>query len=213
MLFVPWHKEPNLLDQNLKQQFQNNKDLICLNKSKYCKHDDTFDNINIDIYELGDEEQQNEPTPQFALFELENTELDFGLEIPRTSKLNNIDCGVHPIPQLQKEEDYLKTIRSLNKGQRRYLHNIMHIIKTKAKEQFFHFVTGGAGVGKTKLMTAVIESAERYWIHQLHNNPDNVKIIVCAATGKAACGIGGSTINSAFVLGFNAKDKCTRGRK
>lgn len=214
MLFVPWHTEPSLQDKDLQQNFETNKDLIRFNRSKYCKHDETFDNITIDIQEVENEdEQMNQRASQFAIFELENTESDIALEMPRTSRLNNIDCGKFPIPQLQKEQDYLQTIRALNEKQRRYLHNVMHIIKTKPNEQFFHFLTGGAGVGKTKLMTAVIESAERFWIHELHNNPDKVRIIVCAATGKAACNIGGCTINSAFGLGWNAHHKCINGRK
>lgn len=214
MLFVPYRIEPTLED-NIEMLFEQHKDLIRDNRSKYCKYDATFDNINIEIEELeNDESEESMKAVQFAIFELENEQstIEMEMNIPKTIK-HKIEYGKYCIPNLKPEHEYLESLRILNIKQRRYLLNCMNIIKTKPNEQFFHFITGGAGVGKTNLLLTLVESMERYWIHELDCNPDKVRVIVCAATGKAACEAGGVTINSAFGLGHNVKRMCIEGRK
>ena len=56
--------------------------------------------------------------------------------------------------------------------------------------QQFIYLTGAAGTGKTTLIERVLEE-------------NNLKKIVVAPTGVAALNIGGSTINSAFRIGFD----------
>ena len=56
--------------------------------------------------------------------------------------------------------------------------------------QQFVYLTGAAGTGKTTLIEKVLEE-------------NNLKKIVVAPTGVAALNIGGSTINSAFRIGFD----------
>ena len=57
-------------------------------------------------------------------------------------------------------------------------------------EQQFIYLTGAAGTGKTTLIEKVLEE-------------NSLKKIVVAPTGVAALNIGGSTINSAFRIGFD----------
>ena len=57
-------------------------------------------------------------------------------------------------------------------------------------EQQFIYLTGAAGTGKTTLIEKVLEE-------------NSLKKIVIAPTGVAALNIGGSTINSAFRIGFD----------
>ncbi|MEK9780724.1 MAG: AAA family ATPase, partial [Gammaproteobacteria bacterium] len=56
--------------------------------------------------------------------------------------------------------------------------------------QQFIYLTGAAGTGKTTLIERVLDE-------------NNLKKMVVAPTGVAALNIGGSTINSAFRIGFD----------
>jgi Cdc6-like AAA superfamily ATPase len=56
--------------------------------------------------------------------------------------------------------------------------------------QQFIYPTGAAGTGKTTLIERVLDE-------------NNLKKMVVAPTGVAALNIGGSTINSAFRIGFD----------
>ncbi|MDA7747599.1 hypothetical protein N8916_00945 [Gammaproteobacteria bacterium] len=58
------------------------------------------------------------------------------------------------------------------------------------EEQQFIYLTGAAGTGKTTLIERVVDEC-------------SLKKMVVAPTGVAALNIGGSTINSAFRIGFD----------
>jgi DNA replication protein DnaC len=60
----------------------------------------------------------------------------------------------------------------------------------ESDEQQFIYLTGAAGTGKTTLIERVVDEC-------------SLRKIVVAPTGVAALNIGGSTINSAFRIGFD----------
>ena len=60
----------------------------------------------------------------------------------------------------------------------------------EGEEQQFIYLTGAAGTGKTTLIERVVDEC-------------SLKKMVVAPTGVAALNIGGSTINSAFRIGFD----------
>src|SRR6056300_1765124 len=66
-------------------------------------------------------------------------------------------------------------------------------------EQQFIYLTGAAGTGKTTLIEKVLEE-------------NNLKKIVVAPTGIAALNIGGTTINSAFRIGFDTIPVITKSK-
>lgn len=203
MLFSPWHTEP-LINEELISNFDSQIETIRCNREKYCKYDNTFENLVVDVLEEESDNEENEDTPEFAIFDLATDQSDFALEFNQTSSsTNNIDSTKFSVPKLISDEDFLSMMRNLNQKQRKYILNLVHMIKTKPKEQFFHFLSGGAGVGKTTTVNSLIQCLLRYWKHQFNNNPDGTMIIVSAPTGKAACNINGSTINACFQLGFN----------
>ena len=66
-------------------------------------------------------------------------------------------------------------------------------------EQQFIFLTGAAGTGKTTLLERV-------------KNQLSLKKMVVASTGIAALNIGGTTINSAFRIGFETIPLITKSK-
>ena len=68
------------------------------------------------------------------------------------------------------------------------------------EEQQFIFLTGAAGTGKSTLLEHV------------KNQLDKKKMVV-APTGIAALNIGGTTINSAFRIGFDTIPEITKSKE
>ncbi|KAK3931277.1 ATP-dependent DNA helicase [Frankliniella fusca] len=215
MLFTNWRTEPFLLDPNLDQNFNENLDKIKQNRNVYCKYDTTFNNISVDLMEEDNQDnEEDEYVPsEFKILDLNDTPSDFDLEIPNQSESNvQIQSTRFPLPNLIPETEFLALINSLNEKQRKYLLNLANLVKTNPSEQFFHFISGGAGVGKSTLINAIKQVLERFWMHQPNSKPEDIRILPVAPTGKAATGINGTTIDSAFGLGFNVKDKLRIGR-
>ncbi|KAK3924354.1 ATP-dependent DNA helicase PIF4 [Frankliniella fusca] len=195
-------------------KFGEKLEVIQTNRSNYCKYDSVFDNIEVDLLEE-DEENEEESTvaPQFKILDLNETPSDFQLEIPHTEKIiSTAESMRFPLPNILPESEFLSLIKSLNEKQRKYLLNLTNLVKTNPSEPFYHFLSGGAGVGKSTLINAIKQVLERFWVHQPSNKPEDINILAVAPTGKAAIGINGTTIDSAFGFGFNVKDKLRIGR-
>ena len=119
--------------------------------------------------------------------------LDLGIsrkhvEQDETSKWGELD-----------DEQYRLIVKQLNEQQKTIFFHVLHWVKTK-DEPLHVFLTGGAGVGKSVVTKAIYQGVMKFYAHQLHVNPDNVHVLVCAPTGKAAHNIKGCTIHSAFCL-------------
>jgi len=68
-----------------------------------------------------------------------------------------------------------------------------------AKKTFYEYVGGGAGVGKSRLISTIFQSI--IWrANKLPGATDSAKVLLC---GKAAFGIGGLTLHSVFSLPVN----------
>ncbi|CAF4953777.1 unnamed protein product, partial [Rotaria socialis] len=109
-------------------------------------NDDDIDDKNIEY-----DQDKNE----FLIYETGNNEGDIFVEMGiniRTEKVEHFN-----VPKMIPDADYQRLIRSLNNNQRKYILNVMNLIKDSDK-QFFHFINGGAGVGKSTLIKAVYQS-------------------------------------------------------
>ena len=73
----------------------------------------------------------------------------------------------------------------------------MHWIKCK-DESIYAFLTSGAGVGKSVVIREVYQSLYRILNLRDGENPDDIKILLCAYMGFAAFNISGQIICSAF---------------
>ncbi|CAF1500770.1 unnamed protein product, partial [Rotaria sordida] len=189
----------------LKETFELNKDLIQQKRSEYIHreanefekafeeqtergNDDDIDDTNIEY-----DQDKNE----FLIYETGNNEGDIFVEMginTRTEKVEHFN-----VPKMIPDADYQRLMRSLNNNQRRYILNVMNLIKNGDK-QCFHFINGGAGVGKSTLIKAVYQSILRFYNSLPGSNPETIRTAICAPTGKAAALIDGMTLHSFLSL-------------
>ena len=107
------------------------------------------------------------------------------------------------------DSDYRQLVRSLNIKQKEFFYHVLHSIKTK-DDPLALFLSGGAGVGKSTVTNALYEALMRYLNSVPGENPDEVKVLKVAPTGKAAFNIKGNTLHSAFkILANRGFQYCT----
>jgi hypothetical protein len=102
-------------------------------------------------------------------------------------------------PRAIGDEAYRKLMQSFNVKQRKFVLNVLHKLKT-SDEPFHYFLSGGAGVGKSHVVTGIVQSYIRYSGKLPNVNPDQACVIVAAPTGKAAFNVFGMTLHSTFKL-------------
>lgn len=122
---------------------------------------------------------------------------DIGLEFGVQRK----QIDEEDITQLGEMNDfaYREIIRDLNEQQKEFFNHVLHWLKTKT-EPLYAFLSGGAGVGKSVLTRALYQALLKFYSHRIHENPDNIHVMLCAPTGKAAHNINGTTLHSAFCI-------------
>lgn len=207
MLFKPWRNEHVELEiDNTEEVFNQNRDLITSNSSKYIKLDINIDEIvqqminnrETEAADTWDAEVNpdhvNEYEPDDNVPE-PNIEFDSG----RDATLQ-IATKKYSLPGRLNDEEYYELCSSLNEKQKEYLMHIYNAIKT-SKEAQYHFVSGGAGVGKSRLIKAIFQTLIRFY-NKDEGPAGKVQVALIAPTGKAAHGIGGETAHHFFNLKF-----------
>ena len=105
-----------------------------------------------------------------------------------------------------KNLEYHRIVRSLNVKQCDFFTHVLHWMKTK-EQPLYLFLTGGAGVGKSVVVRALYQALHRYICKEAGEDQDDIRILLCAPTRKAAYSINGVTLHNAFYIqpskGFN----------
>ncbi|CEP17045.1 hypothetical protein [Parasitella parasitica] len=121
------------------------------------------------------------------------------------------------LPSRLTNECYYQLLALLNAKQRSYLYHIMNHIRYNKEmtvhpmfsnstvsqstfKPFYHFVTGGAGTGKSLLIKALHECLARHFDIGRERDMSTPSVLLCAPTGKAAFNISGQTIHNAFTI-------------
>ena len=216
MLFMPWRNEAkdllstfdtyeahyNSMKTSLEakgSEYEHHVDELEIARQTAEAEENSFDEIapnteqeNREAEEEGDTESEN-----FVYFNpnrvLEHRHYDIGIELQST-------CSVPPVETtgiMLPDEEYLQLLRSLNIRQREFFNHVVHWIKCK-DEPLHAFLSGGAGVGKSVVIRALYQSLYRTLNLKEGENPDDIRILLCAYMGFAAFNISGQTICSAF---------------
>ena len=120
-----------------------------------------------------------------------HTEYDIGQDLGITSGSNIAEENIR---NRVGDIEYRSLVRSLNLQQREIFDHILKLAKT-SKEQQFVFISGGAGVGKTRLTTTLYQALIRHYNTNLGDNPEQTCVLMMAPSGKAAFLIRGQTIH------------------
>ncbi|KAB0799246.1 hypothetical protein PPYR_07126 [Photinus pyralis] len=103
------------------------------------------------------------------------------------------------VPELLSDDQYLNLCDSLNIEQRDYLMHLISVFKDGKDLPVYHFITGGAGVGKSRLISAIYQSIIKIFRMSPGQTKEN-EVLLVAFTGMAAHNIGGVTAHAAFCL-------------
>ncbi|CAF1035111.1 unnamed protein product, partial [Brachionus calyciflorus] len=202
LLFVPFFNEENdVINIDHKNIYKNKIDIIIKNKKKFGAEAIDFEKIEAEyLTDFKDNQLKNDELN----IEDQTDLIDVNFQNPKSEfKPTSFNkCQIIETPQQVCFEEYSKLISCLNNKQYRYLMNFMSLFKNN--EKIFHFVTGGAGVGKSTLIKAIFQSILRYNNSIEGNIPSNLKVVLCAPTGKAAFLIEGLTLHHAFKLPINS---------
>ncbi|XP_062602358.1 uncharacterized protein LOC134264070, partial [Saccostrea cucullata] len=222
MLFLPWRDESvDLISgtDTFEKSFNLRKSFLTHKVKEYEYNADQLDaalqmaseDFSEAYDELAPNAQQTEAEDENEGSHESENFVPFNPERPLEQRQYDIgsDIGIPSTRQITEESsvrlsdsEYLKLLGSLNIKQREFFNHVLQWVKTKG-EPIYAFLSGGAGVGKSVLIRALYQALHRYLCSTEGENPDDIRILLCAYTGKAAYNIGGVTIASAFHQKIN----------
>ena len=220
MLYHPWRDEDaDLIDINQEEAFERHQESIISKRSKFVSDCDSAvrdalqqdgDGQNLDedllegivpIADLDAEELSQAEQGEFqALEDQHGRQVDAMEQLGQPAKRDEVERFLAPGRIEQGEFEQL--LSSLNETQSKYLMHFVHAFKS-GDLPIYEFLSGGAGVGKSRLIKVIYQSLIRYFGKLPGGNPDDLVVLLCAPTGKAAFNIGGMTLHSALGLPVN----------
>jgi hypothetical protein len=211
MLFLPWRDEKSdLLNIDCKEVYEKNVDKIKnmyyqFNKIEEKQLEDNVNNVEA-------EQDRNENGIQDEKDWVPDDRLlnDIGDYVEPTDNPDDVgpkDGCKFSVNKIDNEQ-FNTLVECLNEGQRQLLYHTTHILRDQIwgndAAALRTFVTGPAGAGKSMLIRALAQSVIR--IANLRPDIDDLSlapVLLTAPTGKAAYGIRGITLHSAFSLPLN----------
>ncbi|XP_078312811.1 uncharacterized protein LOC144619258 [Crassostrea virginica] len=228
LLYIPWLNEETLLNvPSYEEQFILHKECIDKNRSELEHHTEVIEAAVQDFEANGPplhafDQMSSTVDQERSELLMEDVQLDIDSAVlhplPEHEENNNsridhvpgsstISYSIEMRPGVLPDKDFHDLVLTLNEKQRdvfqhllKWCSDISISRKTgKTPEQICLFVSGGAGTGKSHLISALYQMAIRT-LHVQGDNPDDIRISLVAPTGTAAHNISGTTIHSAFLL-------------
>ena len=216
MLFIPWRNEEKDLISGFETFEAHYKALKISIESKSNEYEHHAEELELARQMMEDEdnaydqiapnaEQENREAEDEGIIEadkfvyfnpnrvVEQRHYDIGIELQSSSSVPPEETTGIMLP----DDEYLTLLRNLNLRQREFFNHVVHWIKCK-DTPIYAFLTGGAGVGKSVVIRALYQSLYRILNLRDGENPDDIRILLCAYMGFAAFNISGQTICSAF---------------
>ena len=223
LLFLPWRKE--LVDlkgpyqtykdaylavkraiDNTAQNYEQNVDIIdqAMQDAQCDDYEDFYSELapETEQTERDDEAEGNLESDTYSFYKPsteEHSQCDIGVDLGFLSSTVEIEHHAIRLPECE----YRQLIQQLNMKQLEIYTHIIQWIKTDSNPSMNIFLTGGAGVGKSVVIRALYQTLHRYLCGTEGENPEEIRILLCAFTGSAAYNINGITVHKAFGLSAN----------
>ena len=228
MLFYPWRNE-NIDLLNGYDTYEKSYRSVCktieITKETYDRNTEVLEQVELATASLGSDEfenvspnmesreaqdAENEPIPsmKYSFYEPQTQEqanYDLAADIGITAHIANDD--VEMVQNIIPENEYLKLLAMLNSKQRQIFTHVIQSLTFEPEKKLCVFLTGGAGVGKSLVISTLYQTLHRLLCSDSGQNPEDIRILLCAYTGLAAYNIKGSTLHSAFCIEPNKKLK------
>ena len=226
MLFYPWRNEElDLLGSfpSYEEQYNSICDQIVETKKQYDANEELLEKIeNASEMHIMDDLEEVSPNIESVEAKARETEPALASKYefyrPETHEHSNYDLGadigmsthiandeVEMIQSRCSEKEYLELLAKLNIKQRQIFTHIIHSMTFTPEKQLSLFITGGAGVGKSLVIRTLYQALHRILCSKAGQNPDDMRILMCAYTGLAAYNIDGATLHSSFCIEPNKK--------
>lgn len=216
MLYVPWIREDEMKPDSSptwEHWYQQNLTMIQSRHAEYeCMKMDNIEaaakQADLEVQTYGDvlmiPTRKSEFLAEKAILEA------LGLENEQPSgsagqRLNSKQAVamISRSPQRADDTTYCDQVARLNYEQRAYLNHIVHHCRNVQPVQVMEFLSGGAGVGKSVLIHALVQTIIRTVSSHDPNDEHEVDkpvVLTAAPTGTAAFGVKGQTLHSMFHL-------------
>lgn len=227
MLFTPWRKEESDLIcgfGSFQAKYMSLKHFIEMKAREYEKNaealdeafemaqndENNFDNLAPGTEQINqdDVEAGNKDSECFIYFNPDRPETQRQSDIAQDLGLSVTSVDISTRKKTLPDLKYRELIKSLNVKQREFFTHVLQTVKIN-KDKLQVFLSGGAGVGKSVLVTALFEALQRCLTSDPGDDPENCKVLLCAPTGKAAFHISGVTLHSAFRIPASQGYSCT----
>ena len=219
-LYLPWRNEDELKheDGTYESKYKEVENEISVNRKRHEPYVDIdYEEIyNRDLQESDNEDEEQDPN--FSMFD--PNLIDYDEDVTNSTTSGPIaPTTVNDL--LLPNEIYYEMCSQLNEMQRNLFNFVMqHTRECRFAEDnavsppdpFHIFLSGGAGVGKSFLALVITEFIQRT-LKYPGQNLDQPSVLVTASTGKAATGINGITLHSAFNLPIKTPWKSFEYRK
>lgn len=225
MLYLPWRNYSDILGGYItyEARYNDNSEEIEVKRKNYvCALTENIAQLEREVLSSEDEptvtesqhqdecdlERGSNLSKEFECFNpgINNGNNDYDLALDLNIGRKQIDFQDDHVSIEMPDAEFRSMVQTLNVKQEEFFYHVLNWIKTKQNPSYcFH----SGGVGKSVLLRALHQALIKYLNHKPGENPDEVKVLICASIGKAAFNVGGCTIHSAFNIpadqGFHFK--------
>ena len=202
ILFYPFRNEmKEIHNRNVKDLYCSNMSVIEENRAKYEKHKVLLECLqeaekNNEFMNLDDSDEEDEYIEEETTTEKDIEDFEKTIKKQAERSVANYNAGRD---EKMDEKDYLDMIRKLNANQREIFNDFCERIDSHGEDNFYLYIGGEAGTGKSYLMKCMIE-ATQFRGKRAGRELDKPVCLTLAPTGVAAFLINGVTIESGLAL-------------